>query len=289
MRAMRRRPDAWLLLVLTAACSSAPPAHDQTLALAWMRHAAEYEAACLQAFAGATTVLERALADRSWTACLEQGSADGAATLPPAVVLDVDETVLDNSAYAARRLLAGQRFDRDSWASWCAEHGARAVPGALAYTRRAVELGIRVVYVTNRRADAVGPPPRTEESDTRRNLLRLGFPLDEHDGFDCVLTDGEHGDKAKRRGVVAERFRILQLVGDNLGDFAPGVEPRRIQLAFDPMAEGWFIGRERERVLEAHRGWWGERWILLPNPTYGSFETVLKARHGSVRQSLDGL
>ncbi|MBL9076588.1 MAG: 5'-nucleotidase, lipoprotein e(P4) family [Planctomycetes bacterium] len=284
---MRRRAAASFLFALAAACGTTPPPqHDQTLALAWMRFAAEYDAACVQAYAGAAGALERALADPTWSACLEQGPADGAARLPAAVVLDVDETVLDNSTYAARQLLAGKGFEPASWAAWCHEQSAGAVPGALAYTRRAVELGIRVVYVTNRRADAGGDRPSTEESDTRANLRQLGFPLDERDGFDCVLTAGEHGDKAARRRVVAERFRVLQLVGDNLGDFAPGVEPRRTQLELDRVAEGQFTDRARDRLVAEFDRWWGARWILLPNPSYGSFESVLKARHGSVRDAL---
>ena len=283
---MRRRAATSLLFTLAAACSTPPPQHDQTLALAWVRFAAEYDAACLQAYHTATTALERALADTGWSACLEQGPAEVTAHLPAAVVLDVDETVLDNSPYAARRLLAGKTFDSAWWAAGCGDRGAAATPGALADPQRAAELGVRVVYVTNRRADAAGDRPSTEESDTRANLRQLGFPLDEADGFDCVLTAGEHGDKSARRRFVAERFRVLQLVGDNLGDFADGVEPRKTQLAFDALAEGAFIDRERERLLAEHADRWGERWILLPNPTYGSFEGVLKARYGTLRNAL---
>lgn len=260
--------------------------HDQTLAVAWMQQSAEYRAACLQAYGRAMAVLEQAKADPTWSACTEAPADRDASRLPPAVVLDVDETVLDNSPYAVRRLLAGLPFEATSWAAWCKEQKAAAVPGALAYTRRAAELGIRVVYVTNRRSDAGGAQPSTEESDTRQNLLRLGFPIDERDGFDCVLTRGDQGDKSARRRFVAEHFRVLQLVGDNLGDFAPGVELGRSASPQERAKEAEALAASRDGLVDARAAWWGERWILIPNPAYGSFESILAARAGSVRTAL---
>lgn len=266
--------------------TATPQAHDQVLAVAWMQHSAEYRAACLQAYGRAAAALERAKADAFWSACLEIPAAGAAHVLPLAVVLDVDETVLDNSPYAVRRIAEGKGWEKDSWAAWCKEQQAAAIPGALAYTTRANQLGIRVIYVTNRRTDATGESPSTEETDTRQNLLRLGFPIDERDGFDCVLTKEEHGDKSARRRFVAERFRVLQLVGDNLGDFAPGVELAKDEPKQGRAAEVEFVDAARYRLVDDLASWWGERWILIPNPSYGSFESMLKARSGSVQKAL---
>jgi hypothetical protein len=96
---------------------------------------------------------------------------------------------------------------------------------------------------------------------TRRDLELLGIRTDGPD--DVVLTRGENGwssDKAARRAHVAAGHRILLLVGDDLGDF---LSPARQSVA-DRLA----LARSRE-------AWWGTRWILLPNPLYGSWESAL--------------
>ena len=272
-----RSPVILCLLALSPLAAQTPPSagpHDAKLAVAWMQRSAEYQAACLQAFRGAAVALEAAVADATWLACLEQGNVDRAMELPPAVVVDVDETLLDNTAYNARLIADGARFAPDTWAAWVKEQQASAVPGALGYVRAAVRLGVRVVYVTNRSADG---KDSTQESDTRQNLRKLGFPIVEGDGEDVVLCKGEIGDKSARRAAVAERYRILQVVGDNLADFAPGTEPRKAEATPHGLAaECAQVERDRERLVTAMASWWGERWILLPNPAYGSFEDVLR-------------
>jgi acid phosphatase len=263
------------------------PAHDQTLAVLWQQRSAEYHAACLQAYRTAATMLRMLVEDPTVTACLEQGPRDQYQALPPAVVLDVDETVLDNSVFAARGIVDAQPFSPAAWSAWVAEARASAVPGALGYVRTAVELGCRVVYVTNRRSDVGSGPQRcSEEADTRRNLLALGFPIHEAEGEDVVWTADELGDKSTRRAKVAERFRIVQLVGDNLGDFAPGTELPAQRNPADTARLCADAERNRLAVVEACAGWWGERWILLPNPCYGGFESVVRGQFDSLRSAL---
>jgi len=112
-----------------------------------------------------------------------------------------------------------------------------------------------VFYVTNRR--------RVVEEATRRNLEALGFPLDPES--DTIYTraerpEWEDSDKAPRRREVASRYRILLLIGDNLGDFLSGVR---------------VSAEERAALSEKHSTFWGTRWIVLPNPQYGSWEGAL--------------
>lgn len=303
--ASRSLPAAWFAAAILAAAllpaqstvdvrttpaAGAPGApHDQTLALLWMQRAAEYKAACLQAYNLALWQLDEALRQPNWTACLEQVDPDVYAALPPAIVVDVDETVLDNSAFAARQVLAGATaFDAAAWSAWVKERQAAPVPGALAFLTAATQRGVRIVYVTNRRADSDKPDAAsTEESDTRANLARLGFPIVEAAGEDVVLTAGEIGDKSARRAEVCKRFRIVQLVGDNLGDFAAGTEPRKGPLApTGKVAEAAATERVRDTVATDFAGYWGSRWILLPNPAYGGWETVLRGQHDDLRQAL---
>lgn len=220
--------------------------------VAWVQTAAEFEALSLQAFAQASGALDAALADPAWVAAPEQTSAP--AGLPPAVILDVDETVLDNSPYQAWAVREGRRFEPATWDAWVAAAAAEAVPGALEFTRSAASRGVTVFYVSNR--DVSG------EAATRKNLERLGFPLAE--GVDTVLLKNERQEwgsaKGSRRAEVATRYRVVMLVGDNLGDFTD-------EYKGDVAA--------RAAVIAGSAARWGSRWIMIPNPMYGSWIDAL--------------
>jgi acid phosphatase len=197
-------------------------------------------------------VLPIALADSGWTAAVEQEGHDFS-MFPPAIVLDVDETVLDNSPQQARTILAGGSFDPEAWGAWVDEARAPAVPGAREFLALADSLGVGVFYVTNR--------DQPLEEATRRNLEAEGLPLDPD--VDTVLSRGERegwsSDKTSRRAAIAEGYRIVLLVGDDFNDFVPARIPRE----------------ERDRLLERYRDRWGDRWIMIPNPVYGSWESAL--------------
>lgn len=229
------------------------PAENPTLfATLWQQTSAEYRAAAMQAYDEASEVLPVALADSGWTAAVEQ-EGDDFSMLPPAVVLDVDETVLDNSPQQARTILAGGAFDPEVWGAWVNEARAPAVPGAREFLALADSLGVALFYVTNR--------DQPLEEATRRNLEAEGLPLDPE--LDTILSRGERegwgSDKASRREAIAERYRIVLLVGDDLNDFVSARLPRA----------------ERDRLLERYGDRWGDRWIMLPNPVYGSWEGAL--------------
>lgn len=262
---MNRLLAPMLSVVLLAGCVSviAPPpaatgpaAQDSSAELLnatlWMQTSAEYQALSLQSFDNAGRLLDAALADPTWTAAVEQ--TGDFSKLPPAVILDIDETVLDNSAFEARMLLRNLLYDEATWNRWVEEASAPAIPGAVEFTKLAAAKGVTVFYVTNRNAKVEAP--------TRRNLEAVGFPLSGN--VDTVLPPGERpdwtSDKGTRRRFVAERYRILMLFGDDLGDFASNV---RTSLA------------ERNAIVTSHRADWGTRWFVLANPAYGSWEQSL--------------
>lgn len=248
-----------LLLMFSSGCASSADTHstqnDALNGTSWSLLSGEYEAAALQAYAMATNRMELALFDSTWTAALEQRDQSDYRMLPPAVVLDVDETVLDNGTYQTRLVLGDSTFTLASFQAWIAEENAAEVPGALRFTRWADSMGIAVVYVTNRRS--------VSEDATRNNLKQLGFPVS--DAYDAVLTRGERdewarGEKVGRRTSVAQQFRILGLFGDNLGDF------------FD--IDGLDLDG-RSAAVAKYRHYWGSRWFYFPNPMYGSWEGVI--------------
>lgn len=248
---------------LASAATAAPPVSQREWlgATLWVQRAEEYRLVARQTFAAATARLRDVLAPG--TASLDQERRGRFADLPPAVVLDVDETVLDNSDFQGWELRTGQPYSRSSWSAWVLQARARGVPGALEFTRAAADLGIAVFYVTNR--ECRSPEDCPEKTATLRNLKALGFPGAE---AGTVLLRNERaewadGDKSRRRAVVAERHRIVMLVGDDLQDFLSADETRRLRS--DP--EGALAGSVAAQV--------GRRWFLLPNPLYGSWERAL--------------
>ena len=233
-----------------AAAPSAPAQVDGTLSLLWTQTSVEFAAVTRAAFSQASSALPALVADPAAFAAVEQTTA---AALPPAVVLDLDETVLDNSAYQVWLIKTGQSYASDTWAAWCDAGEATLVPGAREFLLGAVAQGVTPIYISNRDASC--------EAATRRNLEAAGIPIVEANGVDAVLLKKEQptwgSDKGSRRLEVAKRFRIVMLVGDNFGDFLDGIS---LSIA------------DRAALAQPYLGWWGSRWIPLPNPQYGSWD-----------------
>jgi acid phosphatase len=227
------------------------PANDLLNATLWMENSVEYKANSLAMYQLARIRLDEALADKSRTAATEQTGAYD--ELPPAVILDADETVIDNGAYESWLVVAGQEFGTKTWDAWVKSEKADAVPGALEFTKYADSKGVKVFYVTNRVAD--------QEAATRKNMEALGFPMGGN--VDTFLMGREKEDwtskKSTRRAFVAKDYRVLLLVGDNWGDFSDDYSK--------PEAE-------RLASLEANMAHIGRDWIMIANPEYGSFESA---------------
>lgn len=233
-----------------ATASAASPAHENLNAVLWVQTSAEYHATAQTEYQVARIRLDEALGQKDWTAATEQ--TEGFADKPPAIIVDVDETVLDNSAYQARLVKNGGHFATETWNAWCEERAAAAIPGALEFAKYAAERGVTVFYITNR--------DHAVEDATKANLQKLGFPIPED--RDVVLTVGEKpdwtSDKTSRRATVASEFRVLLMFGDALGDFVPDK------------------GTPAERMAAAneHLQMWGTRWFMIPNPMYGHWEAA---------------
>src|SRR4051812_4362255 len=237
----------------------------------WMQRAPEYRAITRQVYALAT---DRLAAPGAGSVAIEQRDAppEALARMPTAVVLDVDETVLDNTVYQARLLRDRANFDQKSWGTWIASAEAEAVPGAREFIAAARRLGHTVFYISNR--DCTTPAPTDEDrcpakTATLRNLVALGIDPAPDPGR--LLLRGERpewntGAKTHRRAFIAANYRIIAMVGDDLGDF---VDPAQ------------FAG-DRER-LEPR---FGAGWFQLPNPIYGSWANpydTLEEKYAALR------
>lgn len=236
--------------------------HPTTQATLWIQNAAEYNALTSLVYRTASSKIDLALADSYWTAALEQ--EEPYFKLPPAVILDIDETVLDNSPFQARMIRQGSEFNPEAWTKWVREAQAEPILGALEFTKYAANKGITVFYVTNRE--------RRVEGATRTNLIRLGFPV--ADSVDVLLTKNEReawtSDKTARREYVAKNYRILMLLGDDLNDFVSTRNTGK---------------QERDQLVESNLQKWGQQWFILPNPTYGSWEQTLSSPEDSLSEN----
>jgi acid phosphatase len=241
---------------VSASATDAPPPNDDLDATVWYQTSVERDLVYVQAYRAAGEHLAAALADKSWDA-LPKGDRDNdPRALPPAIIVDIDETVLDNSPDQVRQIRSGKGFDNDAWRAWVSEAKAKPLPGALEFLQAAAKQGVTVFYISNRDAD--------QAQATYDNLRNAGFPIADASqvmGLGMVVPGCEPkgSDKTCRRRLVAQRYRVLMQVGDQVSDF--------IALPDNTLAG-------RRAAMAPYMGWVGERWWPLPNPMYGSWESA---------------
>lgn len=169
---------------------------------------------------------------------------------PPAVVLDIDETVLDNSPFEVFLINTGQLYSPDLWKQWTDKASAKALPGALNFTKQAQEMGVEVIYISNRKVN--------ELTSTLKNLHVEGFP---NADSAHVFLKKETSDKTARRNRVLDEYEVLLFIGDNLTDFSQAFAHRGDDLGFN--------------LVDEHKNDFGSRFIILPNPMYGEWEGAI--------------
>ena len=252
-----------LLLILSAlsSCTGAAPhirhrdssvrTDNRLDAILWQTTSAEYRVLAQSIYRSAHAHLETALADTLWSALPTQ--KENHQQLPPAVIMDIDETVIDTGAFQSQLARNNARFSSRPWREWQERNQPNAVPGAVEFIAAAQARGVTVFFVTNR--------DHPTETTTRRNLAAIGVALPKD--TDTVLCRGERADwssdKESRRQFIAQSYRVLMLMGDDLSDF---ISEYRASPA--------------ERISAAlKRSEWGTKWFMLPNPMYGSWEASL--------------
>ena len=252
-------------LASTVSCNRASEPEDPHGGIQWVLNAAEFDALCLQAYNAASRFLEPALMDKSWSALPDQV---GAEDLPPAIILDVDETVVSNAEFQASFVPPFTNAKLDEWN----ETGkARAIPGVVEFIKLARASGVEIFFVTNRPCepkagtDAACP----QEAVTVQDIIEAGIETDaEH-----VMLANERPEwdreKVVRRNLIAETHRVIMLIGDDLSDFIPCVRssPR------SPCTEK-ATNASRDELAYEHSRYWGAGWFVLPNPMHGSWTTV---------------
>lgn len=263
---MRQLPAAMIMILLAACATTAPELEmPDDLGLQWVKHSAEYRAVTRQVYAAATRDLPRFIEDVTWNALPQQQDA---ATLPPAVILDVDETVVSNVDF---QLAFERPFTNRKMYDFFQEHDAIPVAGVVEFVAAARAKGVETFFVTNRPCEPIegktGSCP--QKAWTVAELRSIGIDTDaEH----VLLADEQGWDRAKigRREHVARTHRVIMLFGDDLGDFSPCVRKTLYGPCTAPATK-----QSRMQIVEEHGHLWGHGWYILPGPMHGSWTSFL--------------
>lgn len=211
------------------------------LATLYQQTAAEYRALCYQAFNIGRHMLEKDLADQS----VEKHRI---------IVLDIDETVLDNSPFQAKSVLESSSYPK-YWAEWCNLAEAEPLPGAVDFLNYARKHGVSIYYITNRKEEF--------KQVTISNLKNKGFP---HADEEHVIMRTAEASKENRRLELLKKHHISILFGDNLNDFAETFEGKSTSKRFE--------------AVDEQKNEFGNRFIVLPNAMYGDWELALYDYNG---------
>ncbi len=204
----------------------------------WFQKSAEMHAMYYQCYSYAKTALDNQLKKQKTKS-------------KNAVVLDIDETVLDNSPYQGMLIQKGLTYTSETWRSWTKLAQAKALPGVVEFTNYAKSKGVEVFYVSNRDDD--------EREATIRNLNNEKLPC--ADEKHVYLRVNKVSSKMLRFEQIAKEYQILLFVGDNLGDFEQVFEKRTNNFGF--------------KDVDSLKHLFGERYIMLPNPMYGEWEKTI--------------
>lgn len=261
---MRSKRNYLYALVLIACSSTAtyfvshssaqkPPANNdyEIGATLFVQKSAEYRALAYQAWNIARWRLDEDLTGKN-----KHDLPKPERKKPRAIMVDIDETTLDNSAYQAHQVIDHVSFNTKDWYAFCDLRKSKSVPGSVDLLNYAVSKGVKVFFVSNR--------DEPQKQATLDNLRSLGF---KDVGPDNVLlrqfdaAGKPISTKEGRRQFIQQKYRILFFVGDSLDDQAVDYERKSTA--------------ERFALADRDRGLFGKKYIVLPGPTYGTWENAL--------------
>lgn len=215
-------------------------AETETMGLLWMRTSAEYRALAYQGYNVAMNAVKMAVTDPSHQ------------RKPLAIVLDADETVVDNTELMGESIVNGNgRFDAPWWRQAVHQGKSQAMPGAVEFLNEVHKQGVEIFYVSNRYA-----PVNLDV--TIQNFKELGFPSVDKDH---VLLFEKDSDKQPRFDMIAKKYYVIVYMGDNAGDFPIGTKGKTLA--------------ERNSIIDAHKEDFGTTFVVFPNPAYGSWVSAL--------------
>jgi 5'-nucleotidase (lipoprotein e(P4) family) len=166
---------------------------------------------------------------------------------PKAIIVDLDETMIDNSPFQGRIIETGIEYSPETWKEWTNRAMAKALPGAVEFTKFCDSVGVEVFYLSNRTLK--------ELESTMQNLNLLGFAFVKPENM--FFKDSISG-KEPRRKRVSLNYDVILLLGDNLNDFSD---------VFESRGDDWGVS-----IVDKYKEEFGRRFIVFPNPMYGEWE-----------------
>ncbi len=238
---------------------AANPQESNLQANLYMQNSAEYRAVCLQTYSWAEAILRLKL--HAAKAAMERDHSNK----PLAIVMDLDETVVDNSSFESYLDRESKPYVEADWQRHEQNPSdLKLVPGAKAFIDAANALGVKAVYISNRWAK--------NQAFTVEGLKLNGINVDGIEHRMLLREDGQSSDKTERRQLAEKLYNVLMYFGDNLRDFseefaAPTVAPNDYP-ALQKAVEA------RKAQVDKRADKWGGDWIVLPNPVYGEFDKL---------------
>lgn len=253
---------------------------QSVMAIEWVQHSGEYHALAYQAFNLARIAFDNAVANR---------------IANPTVVVDIDETILDNSPYQAGLIDSDLNFTPATWNKWVKAAKAKAIPGAIEFVNYVSANKGKVFFVSNRAESSTKKHKNNDlELATIANLKAVGV-IDVNDSN--VLLKGEFTKKVAEQIDTSKKFRreaikqgiadgivrnIVVLVGDDLNDLDDRFGATNLQR------------RHRVTTLSHRYGTMNTQiekptYILIPNPMYGTWESGMYNPNAFNKKSWDEL
>ncbi|MCO5799712.1 MAG: 5'-nucleotidase, lipoprotein e(P4) family [Dolichospermum sp. OL03] len=237
------------------------------LAVNWVQQSGEYRALTYQAFNLAKLTFDIAKSKK---------------IARPAIIVDIDETVLDNSPYQAGLLDSNKGYETTTWNQWIKAEKAKAVPGAVEFVNYVNKNGGKVFFISNRNAKSVKTSKINDlEISTIKNLKEVGFTgVNENTvllkgEFSKIINSKEDNSKQWRVDAVKNgsadktKYTIVALIGDNLNDFDETAgnnnQQRRNFVDKNRNFYGMLNATNKEVIQRAY--------IAISNPMYGNWET----------------
>ena len=205
---------------------------------------AEVKGLQIQAFKLARIQLDQRLLERD----------QGKYARPIAIISDIDDALADDAMYMADIVLREGKWDNGPWDYYydaLATTACKALPGAVEFLQYAKSKGVEVFYITNRDWD--------QHDLTVQQLKRLGFPYADSAHVQVMNTEGS-SNKTERRENVLKTHDVVMYIGDNIGDFTAAFK-----------RELGPVKRTEMALQDEYKNLWGDRWIVLPNATYGDY------------------
>lgn len=220
--------------------------NESLMSILWTQTSAEYRALCYQAYNAAMEQINKEVKKHKKK------------DKPLTIVLDIDDTILDTSIYDASFMDTSKRPTLGNMKTWINSAAASPMPGAVEFLKEVSKKGVEIFYVTNRRA-----PEHVE--GTIKNLEKFDFPSADQEH---IFLKTNNGNKQERFDKIAKDFKIIVYMGDNAGDF--------------PLDTYGKLFDERKKIFDEHKKDFGTKFIVLPNPIYGSWESAIAENYNKM-------